>query len=83
MAASYSSPNFAGMLRTDANTGQKPQCTPNSFPDYRKLRRDRETPMKLANTVVSREVPTWRHDNNDFPKDSEYTQVSHCARVAV
>ena len=74
MASSYSSPNFAGKLRVDANTGQKPQYTPNSFPDDPKLRGDRETPMILKNNILSREVPTWRHNNNDFPKDSEYTQ---------
>jgi catalase len=72
MAASYSSPNFAGMLRVDANTGQKPQYTPNSFPDYPKLRGDRETPMKLISNIMSREAPTFIHDT----KDSEYDQVS-------
>ena len=72
MAASYNSPNFAGMLRVDANTGQKPQYTPNSFPDYPKLRGDKETPMKLISNIMSREAPTFIHDT----KDSEYDQVS-------
>ena len=36
--------------------------------------------MILKNNILSREVPTWRHDNNGFPKDSEYTQVSPSER---
>lgn len=71
MAASYSSPNSAGPMRTDANVGKKAHYTPNSMPDYPKLRGDREAPMLVANNVMSREVPTFRHDG----KDSEYTQV--------
>jgi hypothetical protein len=49
------------------------------MPDYPKLRGDREAPMRLANNVLSREVPTFRHDR----KDSEYTQVSPYRRSAL
>jgi hypothetical protein len=79
MAASYSSPNFAGPIRTDANVGKKAHYTPNSMPDYPKLRGDRETPMLLANKILSREVPTFRHDR----KFSEYTRVSPYSHLAL
>ena len=69
MANSYSSLNFDGPLRSDANTGMNPHYTPNSF--THKFRNDvAEAPYQLSDSVVSRQSHFW-HEG----KDSEYDQV--------
>jgi catalase len=53
MAQSYSSLNFDGPLRVDANHAMNPQYAPNSF--VHKFRPDTaETPYRLADNTVSR-----------------------------
>lgn len=54
MAKSYSSINFDGALRADANTGGNPHYVPNSF--VNKFRPDcAEAPYAVADNVVSRQ----------------------------
>lgn len=54
MAKSYSSINFDGPLRTDANTGGNPHYVPNSF--VSKFRPDcAESPYAVADNIVSRQ----------------------------
>lgn len=54
MAKSYSSINFDGALRTDANTGGNPHYVPNSF--INKFRPDcAEAPYTVADNIVSRQ----------------------------
>lgn len=53
MASSYSSLNFDGPLRVDANHGMNPQYAPNSF--VHKFRPDAsEAPYQVADNTVSR-----------------------------
>jgi len=53
MAQSYSSLNFDGPLRVDANHGMNPQYAPNSFKD--KFRPDAaEAPYRVSDNIVSR-----------------------------
>lgn len=69
MASSYSSLNFDGPLRVDANHAMKPHYTPNSFTN--KFRPDSaETPYYAANRRVGR-VSNFYHEG----KLSEYDQV--------
>ncbi|KAL1957204.1 hypothetical protein VTO42DRAFT_6238 [Malbranchea cinnamomea] len=68
MAHSYSSLNFDGSLRVDANTGLNPHYAPNSFVD--KFRPDTaEAPYVLGDGIVSRKSHFW-HEG----KLSEYEQ---------
>ncbi|KAH6906234.1 catalase [Coprinopsis sp. MPI-PUGE-AT-0042] len=69
MSNSYSSLNFDGPLRSDANTGLNPHYTPNSFTS--KFRNDAaEAPYQVADNVVSRQSHFW-HEG----KDNDYDQV--------
>lgn len=69
MANSYSSINFAGALRADANTGMNPHYTPNSFTN--KFRPDTaEAPYLVGSNIVSRQSHFW-HEG----KDSDYDQA--------
>ncbi|KAL2404164.1 Peroxisomal catalase 1 [Exophiala dermatitidis] len=55
MAASMSSLNFDGVMRTDANNGGNPDYAPNSFEPLTKFRPDTaEAPYKVSDAVVSR-----------------------------
>jgi catalase len=68
MASSYSSLNFDGQMRVDANHGMNPQYAPNSFTN--KFRPDTaETPYQLADNTVSRKSHFY-HEGSD----SEYDQ---------
>lgn len=66
MAQSYSSVNFDGPLRSDANHGGNPQYIPNSFVD--KFRPDTtETPMQLSDSIMSRRSHFWHEGKrNDY-----------------
>ena len=69
MAYSYSSLNFDGPLRVDANHAMNPQYAPNSFTD--KFRPDAaETPYRTADNRVGR-MSHFYHEG----KLSEYDQV--------
>ncbi|KAF8463078.1 catalase-like domain-containing protein [Kalaharituber pfeilii] len=69
MAKSYSSINFDGPLRSDANTGMNPHYVPNSFTD--KFRPDcAETPVQVADNILSRQSHHY-HEG----KASEYDQA--------
>jgi catalase len=68
MAQSYSSLNFDGPLRVDANHAMNPQYVPNSF--VHKFRPDTaEAPYQLADNTVSRKSHFY-HEG----KPSEYDQ---------
>jgi catalase len=68
MASSYSSLNFDGPMRVDANHGMNPQYTPNSFTD--KFRPDTaETPYQLGDNTVGRKSHFY-HEGSP----SEYDQ---------
>ncbi|CAG8908483.1 unnamed protein product [Penicillium egyptiacum] len=68
MASSYSSLNFDGQMRVDANHGMNPQYTPNSF--THKFRPDTaETPYQLADNIVGRKSHFY-HEGSP----SEYDQ---------
>lgn len=68
MASSYSSLNFDGPLRVDANHAMNPQYVPNSF--VHKFRPDTaETPYQLSNNIVGRKSHFY-HEG----KESEYYQ---------
>jgi catalase len=68
MASSYSSLNFDGQLRVDANHAMNPQYAPNSF--VHKFRTDTaEAPYQLADGTVSRKSHFY-HEG----KASEYDQ---------
>jgi catalase len=68
MATSYSTLNFDGQLRTDANHGHKPQYAPNSFGN--RFRPDAaETPYVVSDPTVSRQSHFF-HEG----KPSEYDQ---------
>lgn len=69
MAQSYSSLNFDGPMRTDANHAGNKQYVPNSFSN--KFRPDAaETPYQVSDNVVSRKSHYW-HEG----KASEYDQA--------
>lgn len=69
MAKSYSSLNFDGQLRDDANHGMNPQYAPNSF--TQKFRPDcAETPFQAGDNIVSRKSHFY-HEG----KPSEYDQA--------
>ena len=69
MAGSYSSLNFDGMTRNDANHGGNPQYVPNSF--KHKFRPDTaEAPYTVADKIVSRKSH-YHHEG----KLSEYDQA--------
>ena len=69
MANSYSSINFAGNMRADANTGQNPHYVPNSF--VNKFRPDTaEAPYAVSDNIVSRQGHSY-HEG----KASEYDQA--------
>lgn len=69
MAQSYSSLNFDGPLRVDANHAGNPQYAPNSFVD--KFRPDvAEAPYQVADSTVSRKSHFW-HEG----KASDYDQA--------
>ncbi|KAH8422403.1 catalase [Aspergillus melleus] len=71
MASSYSSLNFDGQMRVDANHGKNPQYAPNSFVD--KFRPDAaEAPYQLADNTVSRKSHFW-HEGSP----TEYEQPRH------
>ncbi|KAJ5548442.1 hypothetical protein N7513_005676 [Penicillium frequentans] len=58
MASSYSSLNFDGQMRVDANHAKNPQYAPNSFVD--KFRPDTaEAPYQLSDNTVSRKSHFW------------------------
>lgn len=68
MASSYSSLNFGGQMRVDANHAKNPQYAPNSFVD--KFRPDTaEAPYQLADRTVGRKSHFY-HEG----KASEYDQ---------
>ncbi|CAG8150924.1 unnamed protein product [Penicillium nalgiovense] len=68
MASSYSSLNFDGQMRVDANHGMNPQYTPNSF--THKFRPDTaETPYQLGDNTVGRKSHFY-HEGSP----SEYDQ---------
>lgn len=68
MTQSYSSLNFDGQMRVDANHGLKPQYVPNSFAN--KFRPDTaEAPFQVADSNVGRKSHFY-HEG----KDSEYEQ---------
>lgn len=68
MASSYSSLNFDGQMRVDANHGMNPQYVPNSF--VNKFRPDvAEAPYQLADNNVGRKSHFY-HEG----KPSEYDQ---------
>jgi len=70
MSQSYSSINFDGPMRADANHANNKQITPNSF--VHKFRPDvAEAPYKVADNVVSRKSHYY-HEG----KISEYTQAT-------
>ncbi|KAG2008033.1 heat-induced catalase [Coprinopsis cinerea AmutBmut pab1-1] len=76
MAKSYSSLNFDGPLRSDANTGLNPHYTPNSF--VNKFRPDdAEVPYQVADNVVSRQSHFWHEGKlSDYDQARElYTRV--------
>lgn len=55
MAQSFSSLNFDGQMRVDANNGGNPDYAPNSFTPLSKFRPDvAEAPYKVSDTIVSR-----------------------------
>jgi len=57
-AKSYSSLNFDGPLRSDANTGGNPHYVPNSF--VNKFRPDcAEAPYQVSDNIVSRQGHSW------------------------
>ncbi|OQE79247.1 hypothetical protein PENNAL_c0052G06993 [Penicillium nalgiovense] len=68
MASSYSSLNFDGQMRVDANHGMNPQYTPNSF--THKFRPDTaETPYQLGDNTVGRKSHFYHEGSS-----SEYDQ---------
>jgi catalase len=68
MASSYSSLNFDGQMRVDANHALNPQYAPNSFVD--KFRPDTaEAPYQLADNTVSRKSHFWHEGSS-----TEYEQ---------
>ncbi|KAF7713588.1 Catalase [Penicillium ucsense] len=68
MARSYSSLNFDGQMRVDANHGMNPQYAPNSF--VHKFRPDTaEAPYQLSDSIVSRKSHFY-HEGSP----SEYDQ---------
>ncbi|TFK46049.1 catalase [Heliocybe sulcata] len=70
MAGSYSSLNFAGALRSDANTGMNPHYSQNSY-DTPKFRPDTDHhPMEVGDNILSRKGH-FLHEG----KASEYDQV--------
>ncbi|KAF3297966.1 hypothetical protein TWF132_004110 [Orbilia oligospora] len=69
MASSYSSINFDGPLRSDANTGGNPHYVPNSF--VNKFSPDKaECPVAVADNILSRQS---HHFHEGSP--SEYDQA--------
>lgn len=69
MAGSYSSLNFDGPMRSDANHAGNPQYAPNSF--VHKFRPDTaESPYKVSDNIVSRKSHYY-HEG----KETEYTQA--------
>jgi len=69
MASSYSSLNFDGPMRVDANHAKNPQYAPNSFVD--KFRPDTaEAPYKVSDNIVSRKSHYY-HEGKPL---SEYDQ---------
>lgn len=58
MARSFSTPNFAGNMRIDANAGPNPHYAPNSFTD-KYDRRYAETPYAVSDNIVSRQSHFW------------------------
>jgi len=70
MAKSFSTPNVAGNMRSDGNTGKNPHYVPNSFTD--KFRRDLiETPYAVADNIVSRQSHFW----SEGKPDKDYEQA--------
>lgn len=68
MASSYSSLNFDGQMRVDANHAKNPQYAPNSFVD--KFRPDTaEAPYQLSDNTVSRKSHFWHEGSS-----TEYEQ---------
>ena len=77
MTQSYSSLNFDGPMRVDANHGFNKQITPNSF--THKYRPDvAETPYKVSDNVVSRKSHYYHEAKTG--KDSDYTQATELYR---
>ncbi|KXN85827.1 Catalase [Leucoagaricus sp. SymC.cos] len=72
MARSFSTPNFAGVMRCDANTGSNPHYSPNSFID-KYDRSDVETPYTVSDNIVSRQSHFW----SEGKPDKEYEQARH------
>jgi catalase len=70
MAKSFSSLNFDGTMRVDANHAGNPDYNPNSFDPVSRFRTDvAETPYKVADNIVSRKSH-FHHEG----KLSEYDQ---------
>jgi catalase len=70
MASSYSSPNFDGPMRADANHAGNPSINPNSDQMHSKFRPDTaEAPYAVSDNIVSRKSHYW-HEG----KLSEYDQ---------
>jgi len=58
MAKSFSTPNVAGNMRSDANTGGNPHYYPNSFVN-KFVPEATEAPYQVADNVVSRQSYSW------------------------
>lgn len=70
MAKSFSSLNFDGTMRTDANHAGNPDYAPNSFDPISRFRPDvAETPYHVSDNVVSRKSHFYHEGNL-----SEYDQ---------
>ncbi|KAF5356774.1 hypothetical protein D9756_006701 [Leucocoprinus leucothites] len=72
MARSFSTPNYAGVMRTDGNTGSNPHYAPNSFTD-KYDRQFAETPYSVASNVVSRKSHFW----SEGKPEREYAQAKN------
>lgn len=70
MAQSFSTPNYAGVMRCDGNTGSNPHYAPNSFTD-KYDRRYAETPYAVSDNIVSRQSHFW----SEGRPDKEYEQA--------
>ncbi|KAF9447747.1 catalase [Macrolepiota fuliginosa MF-IS2] len=70
MARSFSTPNYAGSMRSDGNTGSNPHYAPNSFTDKYE-RSYAETPYTISDNIVSRKSHFW----SEGKPDREYEQA--------
>ncbi|KAF4619696.1 hypothetical protein D9613_004849 [Agrocybe pediades] len=76
MSKSMSSPNFAGNMRTDANTGHNPHYAPSTL--VNKYRPDTaEAPYTVSDNIVSRKSHSWSEGTmHEYTQPRElYTRV--------